>query len=289
MRTPGRLTVWVTLGLAVLAAGAVSRFTDLLWPLARRVRARRDARRPARPVRPRRPVPPARPLRAAGAARSTGATRRPPAPARSRPALPRAAAGLLRPRAAVPERLPWQHRAARSLAAARIGGEPAPGARGLRAWRPRAVAFFAAPLLVLPAAGAVVEGVPSETFPHSQVEPIGLDLKRLPEPILILPTIGVWDYYTQVWSTDGFPTLVNGSSGFDPKEQQRMREVLRPFPDTDSVAYLRARQVKVVVMLRKLIPNSPWQGSSYRGVEGLGIAKEDHGDYVLYFLGGPAG
>jgi hypothetical protein len=177
----------------------------------------------------------------------------------------------------------------RAVDRVRIGGAPAPGARGLTAWRPRAVALFAAPLLLLPATGAVLEGVHADSFPHQNVEPIGLDLKQLPQPLMILPTFGVWDYYTQVWSTEGFPTMVNGSSGFDPKEQQRMREIMGPFPNTDSIAYLRARNVKVVVMLRKLLDNSPWQGSSYRGVDGLGITKEDHGDYVLYYLDRPAG
>ena len=114
-------------------------------------------------------------------------------------------------------------------------------------------------------------------------------IEPLPQPLLILPTFAIWDYYTLVWSTDGFPTMVNGSSGFDPKEQTAMRKTIAHFPDTDSIAYLRARNVKVVVTLRKLLDNSAWQGSSYRGVGGLGITKVDHGDYVLYYLGSAAG
>jgi hypothetical protein len=274
IRTPGRLTVWVTLGLGLLAAGAISRLTDLVWPLPGAGAGPRRIAVPRRgPVRPRRrPVP-----------RTVTARSRPPLP-RSRPVLPRTTARLLRARPPAPVPQPWPRRWGRSAAGARLFGPPAPGARGIAAWRPRVLAAFAAPLLVLPAAGALVEGIPSNPFPRANIEPIGLDLKALPQPLLILPTIQFWDYYTLVWSTEGFPTMVNGSSGFDPKEQVAMRKTLRQFPDTDSVAYLRAREVKVVVMLRDHIDGSDWRGASYRGVEGLGLTRVDHGRYVLYYL-----
>src|SRR3954453_2488833 len=190
LRTPGRLVLWVTMGLALLAAGFVGRLAELLL---------RHAADPE--------------LRPIGGLR--------------------AAAGVLV--LAVPTLL---------VAADDWGG----------------------PL-------------------HWPVARAPLAVRAVPAPVMFLPTDLVGDYHLMLWSTDGWPTLANGSSGFDPPWQARLREAVKGFPDARSVAALRARGVRTVVLVRSRAAGSPWKGAADKPVTGLGIDRLDLGDAVVYRLG----
>ena len=91
-------------------------------------------------------------------------------------------------------------------------------------------------------------------------------------------------YRYMVWSTDGFPELVNGISGFTPQRTYELRELARGFPDRRSVAALRAAGVRSVVLHPSLAANTAWAGAANRSVEGLGIKRRAAGDVVVFDL-----
>jgi hypothetical protein len=50
------------------------------------------------------------------------------------------------------------------------------------------------------------------------------------------------------WSTDGFPRIVNGLSGFRPRLLDATRAVMARFPDRESVRLLQVLGVRSVVL-----------------------------------------
>jgi len=197
MRTPGRLMVWVTLGLCLLAAGAVARLGTWAASRASRVsRVRREA---------------------------------------------------------------WGHRAA----------------------------AVAAVLVVAVPVGLVVgEGL--NRTPHPAVARSPVSLRTLPQPILVLPSDDLGDYQLMLWGADGWPVLANGNSGFEPVRQRALRLQVASFPDAASVAALRARGIRTVLLVpSRLTPDSPWAGAADRPVEGLGVTRTEAADAVVYRLNSP--
>ena len=190
LRTPGRLVIWVTFGLALLAAGFVARLADGL--IAR--------------------------------------VRRPGADAVHRVAAGAGLAALLVPIALV--------------AADDWGG-------------PRHWSVATAPVRV----------------------------SSLPAPVMFLPTDQIGDYHLMLWTTDGFPTLANGNSGFNPPEQEQLRRAVKTFPDAASIAALRAKGIRTVVVVRSRAAGTAWADAADKPVAGLGIARADLGDAVVYTLG----
>jgi hypothetical protein len=190
LRTPGRLVLWVTMGLALLAAGFVGRLSELLL--------RRAADREVRPI------------------------------------------------------------------------------SGLRATA--GIVLLAVPTLLV---GADDWGGPL----HWPVAQAPVVVTSVPAPVMFLPTDLVGDYHLMLWSTDGWPTLANGSSGFDPPWQAQLRRQVKTFPDAGSVAALRARGVRTVVLVRSRAAGSAWEGAADKPVTGLGIERLDLGDAVVYRLG----
>jgi hypothetical protein len=184
LRTPGRLILWVTLCLGLLAAGAVTRWAE-------------DA-------------------------------------GRRRAAL---AAGARRP-------------LARRLAA--------PGL---------------ALSLVLPGALVTLEGASDMRYPRVPAAPV--PLASLPQPIMVLPTSQGGDFQVMTWSTDGWPRLANGGSGFEPPAQAALRRDLRRFPDTRSLATLRARGVRTVVLVPERAVGTWWERVAERSTARLPVTVRD--------------
>ncbi len=188
LRTPGRLVIWVTLGLCLLAAGAVARAREVLGTACRRV-------------------------------------------------------GLLRG----------------SLAGA-----------------------VAAVLATTPAAAIVAEG--RHETPHVPVATAPVRLAELEQPVLLLPSSDVADYHLMLWGTEGWPVLANGGSGFETAEQVSLRAAAGSFPDAASVAALRARGVRTVVVFRSRAVGTQWAGAADAAVLGLALRRVDTGDAVVFAL-----
>ena len=182
-----------------------------------------------------------------------------------RPAVP-AARSALPVRSAVPAAQPASgpdHQATRP--AAGVGG-----------WLVRL-------LTLVPLALVVLEGV--NTTPHAPVQPQPAALRGVTGPLLVLPSDGTFEFTIMLWSTDGFPRIVNGLASFTPPTQQQTRAVTASFPDPASVAYLRQIGIRTVVVLPEYLNGTPWQDVLNRDVQGLGISREEIAGAVVFRLG----
>jgi hypothetical protein len=112
-------------------------------------------------------------------------------------------------------------------------------------------------LLLVPAVLVLSEGsgaVAAQVVPQQPVA-----LKSLPGPLLVMPTSMQRDFLVMTWSTDGWPRLINGGSGFEPPQQSRLRRAASRFPSMDSAAQLRTLGVRTIVLIKAQAPGTAWQ------------------------------
>jgi hypothetical protein len=104
----------------------------------------------------------------------------------------------------------------------------------------------------------VLEGIGTNPHPRPAPEPAVLRTAAAAgEPMLVLPSDEIGDETVMWWSTDGFPRVVNGGSGFVPRETSALRAATADFPSTDAVRVLRAVGVhRVVVLLERFDPGA---------------------------------
>ena len=113
--------------------------------------------------------------------------------------------------------------------------------------------------LALVCAGLVLlEGASTIKHPKPAKEPAAFKIAVASgAPVLVLPTDEISDETTMFWSTDGFPDIANGGSGFTPTLTSQLRDVAKSFPQADSVAALRAFGIHEVVTLGQAPPPGP--------------------------------
>lgn len=112
------------------------------------------------------------------------------------------------------------------------------------------------------------------TTPHPTVPPQPAAMRAAAGPILVLPSDQLIDDRVMLWSTDRFPALVNGSSGFVPPRMDELRKVTATFPDAASVAYLRRLGVKTVIVMPDLASYEPdWNLKPDAPIDGLGLTR----------------
>ena len=140
------------------------------------------------------------------------------------------------------------------------------------------VAFAAA----IPLALVIVEGF--NRTPHVPVTPEPVALHGVAEPTMVLPSDGIMELTVMLWSTDGFPRIVNGLTSFTPAGQQEIRNATVTFPDPGSVAFLRERGIRTVIVLPDRVAGTAWQDVPNRPVDGLGITREEVGGALVYHL-----
>ncbi|MGW4461675.1 hypothetical protein [Micromonospora sp. NPDC004704] len=138
-------------------------------------------------------------------------------------------------------------------------------------------------LTLVPLALVVLEGI--NTTPHAPVQPQPAVLRGMEGPLLVLPSDGTFEFTIMLWSTDGFPKIANGLASFVPPTQQQIRAVTPSFPDQTSVAYLRQIGIRTVVVLPEYVNGTPWQDVLNRDTQGLGISREDIAGAVVFRLG----
>jgi hypothetical protein len=140
---------------------------------------------------------------------------------------------------------------------------------------------------VLAAALVLVEGLgalPNPVFPPAPAAMTAAHADAVKPPLLVLPSLAATDPVVMAWSTDGFPSMVNGLSGFEPKSQADIRAATATFPDAASVALLRRYGVNTVVVLRDRVAGTPWAGAPDASVDGLGISRQEIADAVVFSL-----
>ncbi len=143
-----------------------------------------------------------------------------------------------------------------------------------------------APLLrlamVIPVLLVLVEGW--NLTPHPRVPSQPVALQDLSGPALVLPSTHFDDQAVMLWSTDGFPQVVNGGSGFTPQLLTEIRERSVYFPDQSTVEYLRELGVETVVVLGDRAIGTPWEWALTAPINGLDIERREVGNAVIFDL-----
>lgn len=119
---------------------------------------------------------------------------------------------------------------------------------------------------------------------HPPVPTMPLDQARLPPPQLHLPLTTQSNRMYVLWSTSGFPRIVNGRGSFDPISFVRLTGEIAKFPDRASVERLRSIGVRTVVLHRDLAAGTPWRDAARRSVRGLPLQREEKTTLVVYRL-----
>ncbi|MFY1597258.1 hypothetical protein [Micromonospora sp. WMMD737] len=120
--------------------------------------------------------------------------------------------------------------------------------------------------------------------PHPVVPPQPAAMRTVDGPLLVLPSSQSLDQPVMLWSTSRFQDVVNGGSGFTPRQLDDVRRVTLAFPDQTSVDYLRVLGVRNVLLMREHIAGTPWEVTVDAPVDGLGITREEMGNIVVYRL-----
>jgi hypothetical protein len=118
--------------------------------------------------------------------------------------------------------------------------------------------------------------------PHPSVPAAPAGLAGATPPLLQLPVEADDNRRYLLWSTDGFPRMVNGRSSTNPPAFLALRTRLAGFPDATSVARLRALGVRTVVLHRDRLAGTPWADWARRPWRTLGISRELRDDIVLF-------
>ena len=145
------------------------------------------------------------------------------------------------------------------------------------ATRRRAWAGAAAGLLL--AGAIVVEGLGPPPINRVPEPPDGLE--TVADPQMHLP-LGPAGFLYMLWSSDGFPRIANGGSGFVPREYAELADVVKGFPDRRSVDYLRALRIRSLVLHPSLGATVPPRARA----EALGLRVRPIGGAVVYELPG---
>jgi hypothetical protein len=138
------------------------------------------------------------------------------------------------------------------------------------------------------AAGALVgvillEGLGPLAHPRVPTPPASVRLEAAPQ--LHLPAAFRDDLRYSYYTTAGFPPTVNGAGGFDPDGYGALRREIAGFPDSRSVAALRALGVRTVLFHPGPAVGTTWEHVASKSVAGLGIERERVGDVIVYRLG----
>ncbi|MEU6072609.1 hypothetical protein [Micromonospora sp. NPDC047074] len=135
---------------------------------------------------------------------------------------------------------------------------------------------------LLPLVLVIGEGL--NATPHPIVPPQPAAMRTVDGPMLVLPSSQNLDQPVMLWSTSKFQDVVNGGSGFTPRQLDDVRRVTLAFPDQTSVDYLRVLGVRTVLLMRDQIASTPWEVTIDAPVDGLGITREEIGQIVVYRL-----
>ncbi|SCL60588.1 hypothetical protein GA0070606_3297 [Micromonospora citrea] len=135
---------------------------------------------------------------------------------------------------------------------------------------------------LLPLVLVIAEGL--NTTPHPVVPQQPAAMRTVAGPLLVLPSSQSHDQPVMLWSTTKFQDIVNGGSGFTPRQLDEVRRVSLSFPDQTSVDYLRVLGVRNVLLMRDQIAGTPWEVTIDAPVDGLGITREEMGQVVVYRL-----
>jgi hypothetical protein len=155
--------------------------------------------------------------------------------------------------------------------------------RWMRAWVPAAVAASLALAVVVEG-----RGLPFDPFDNRAQPPVPRvpsATASVPAPQVHLPAERASDNRRYIlWSTDGFPELVNGRSSLNPAFTKRLIEDVQSFPDRRTVELLQRVGVRSVVLHVDRAEGTPWQGAARRPVSSLPVTRTRRDGLVVYVL-----
>jgi hypothetical protein len=138
-------------------------------------------------------------------------------------------------------------------------------------------------LTLVPLALILVEGF--HQTPHPTVPTSPIAMSTIGGPAMILPSDELQDMNVMLWTTDGFPRVVNGGSGFGPQRQAALRETMKSFPDQASVDALKEVGVRTVVVIRTRAIGTPYENAIDAPIDGLELERTETDDVILYKVG----
>ena len=140
------------------------------------------------------------------------------------------------------------------------------GARRVIGWRTGAlVAGILALAIVVEGRGLPFDPLDDVAQPKVPAAPPSVATVAAPQ--LHLPAERPTDNRRYIlWSTDGFPKLVNGRSSFNPAFTLRLIERMRSFPGHRTVALLARLGVESVVLHTDRVKGTPWDRTARRSV-----------------------
>jgi hypothetical protein len=160
--------------------------------------------------------------------------------------------------------------------------------RAPRLGRPAIAAVVGAVALAIAVEGRALPFDATDSLAQPRVPPAPADVSGVPSPQLHLPALTAPDNRRYVfWSTDGFPEIVNGRSSIDPAFTERVIEAMDAFPDRTSVALLRRRGVRSVVLHLARADGTPQEGAARAPIAGLGLSRRRVGGVLVYELRSP--
>jgi hypothetical protein len=156
-------------------------------------------------------------------------------------------------------------------------------ARGVWAWarpgRGRLVVLLATVPLLL---AVTAEG--TSKMDHVVIPPEPAAMAAARAPIMVLPSDEGADLNIMLWSTAGFPTMVNGASSLTTPEHQQLRDLMAQFPSAAAVDRLRQLGIRSVVVLRDRVAGTPYENTVDGQTAGLGVTRTEVGPDVLYTI-----
>jgi hypothetical protein len=152
--------------------------------------------------------------------------------------------------------------------------------------------WTAGPMVAAALVAAIViegRGLPFDPFDSQAqpgVPPIPPSTAAVPAPQLHLPAERAADNRRYIlWSTDGFPDVVNGRSSLNPASTAHLIEQVEGFPNPRTVNLLSRLGVRSVVLHTDLAPDTPWHDAARRPIVHLPVARTRRGPLIIYHLG----
>ncbi|MGH2956925.1 MAG: hypothetical protein ACRDL6_08030, partial [Solirubrobacterales bacterium] len=160
---------------------------------------------------------------------------------------------------------------------------------------PRGASVVAGALATLLVAAVVVEGRglpfdPNDDQEQPAVPEPPASTAETPDPQIHLPAERAEDNRRYLlWSTDGFPEMVNGRASTVPDLIEDVIAEMDGFPDPSSVARLRELGVRSVILHTDRAEGTPQEDAAAAPIGGLGLARERlPGGLVVYGVRSPS-
>jgi len=145
----------------------------------------------------------------------------------------------------------------------------------LSRWSATAARVVTVPLLVL----VLLEGLPDLAHVPEPGEPAAMAAATA--PFIVLPSDDGFDSTAMLWSTAGFPAMVNGVASYNTPDRQAVRDVMQSFPSPASLEQLRRFGIHSVVVLRDRVAGTPFEAAL--GVQTQpGVTRQEIGPDVLF-------